>query len=377
MKRHLYEVICASNDACYDYLLDWTAYMLQHPGEVEQTAMVLKGGEGVGKGIFARYLLKIMGPYGLHLSNAEHLHGRYNVHLQNCILLFSDEAYYPGDKAFEGMLRAMITEERLPVEPKYQNLFEAINCLHLLISSNNLWVVPMATDARQFCVLKVLDLRKGDPAYWDALWYELKHGGPEAMFGELLERDLSLFNIRDVTDTPEGRRQKRLSLPPAKKYWMATLDRGYPFRPAFNVPSLRQWRPFWTFQWIWRGLMQWCDEQKIYSRPSETELGLMLKELYGESTRPSAWHPFDVIDKVLSRSHGNPSESHQAQLPLGETEEPIVPPDRLPDDPLGSIVMGHRKRGYCMGPLDAAREAFDRVYGPIDTPWQHDGGDED
>jgi hypothetical protein len=33
------------------------------------------------------------------------------------------------------------------------------------------------------------------------------------------------------------------------------------------------------------------------------------------------------------------------------------------------------QRGYHVGPLDAAREAFDRVLGPLDTPWQHDTDD--
>ncbi|HEY1433473.1 MAG TPA: primase-helicase family protein [Stellaceae bacterium] len=378
LKHHIRYVICRDNDAWYDYLMDWLAHMLQYPAQVGETAVVLQGGEGVGKGILARYLLKIVGPYGLHLSNAQQLHGRYNLHLQNCIFLFSDEAYYPGDKSFEGMLRAMITEERLPVEPKFQNLFETINCLHFLISSNNQWVVPMATDARRFFVLRVLDLHpRDDTDYWDPLWYELDHGGPEAMLGELLDRNISHFNVRDVPDTPEGRVQKRYSLSTVKKYWMAALEREYPYRPAYNVPSVRQWHPFWPTQWIWKGLQQWCDDQKIYSRPNETDLGQMLTELYGGSKRPREWHPFDVNDRVLP-GRGHQPESHQDWLRFNdEREEPTVPPDRLPDDPLGYVVMGHQKRGYHVGPIDAAREAFDRVYGPIDTPWQHDTDDED
>jgi hypothetical protein len=376
MKHHIHYVICSGNDACYDYLMNWMAHMLQNPAQVGETAVVLKGGEGVGKGILARYLLKIVGPYGLHLSDAQQLHGKYNAHLQNCILLFSDEAYYPGDKSFEGMLRAMITEQRLPVEPKYQNLFETINCLHFLIGSNNQWVVPMATDARRFFVLRVLDLHPCDDTdYWDPLWYELDHGGPQAMLGELLERDISRFNIRDVPDTPEGRLQKRYSLSTTKKFWMAVLEREYPFRPAYNVPCVRQWHEFWPTNWIWRGLQQWCDDQRIYSRPSETDLCEMLKELYGKSQRPREWHPFDVNDRVLpGRSHQ--PDSHQDWLKLDE-EEPIVRPDRLADDPLGYVVMGQQKRGYRVGPIDAARETFDRVYGPIDTPWQHDTEDVD
>jgi hypothetical protein len=249
MRQHLYRVICSGNDVWFEYVMNWLAYMVQHPGEVGHTAIVLRGGEGVGKGFLAQYLLRIFGPHGLHLHNSAHLHGRYNIHLQHCIFLFSDEAYYPGDKAMEGVIRALITEERLPVEAKYQNLFETNNCVHLLISSNNEWVVPMATDARRFFVLDVPDTRKGDTAYWGALGYELEHGGPAAMLGELLRRNIKFFNPREVPDTRASREQKRLSLDTVKQFLMAALDRGYPYRPRHDVPSLRVWQPFYTTEW--------------------------------------------------------------------------------------------------------------------------------
>ena len=319
MRRHLIEVICSGNHQWFDYLMDWMALMFQRPGEVGQTAVVLKGGEGVGKGILARYLLKIFGPYGLHLSSAQQLHGHYNVHLQNCIFLFSDEAYYPGDKSFEGMLRAMITEQRLPIEPKYQNLFETINCLHFLISSNNQWVVPMAIDARRFFVLLVSALHKGDKAYWDPLWYELEHGGPSAMLGELLERDISCFDVRAVPDTPEGRLQKRLSLKTVEEYWMAALERGYPYRPSYNVPSVRQWREFWSTEWLWRGYQQWCDDAKRWQRQSREDFGVMLTGLYGKPGRPREWHPSYETEKVLPGGRGHQPVSHQDWLQLDES----------------------------------------------------------
>ena len=155
------------------------------------------------------------------------------MHLQNCILLVWDEAYWPGDKQMEGVLRALITEVRLPVEVKYQNLFETHNCVHVLIFSNNDWVVPMATDARRFFVLDVPDTHSGDSAYWDALGYELEHGGPAAMLGELpYDCNIKYFNPRQVPDTPAGREQKRLTLDTIRSYLIVVLDRGYVYQPS-------------------------------------------------------------------------------------------------------------------------------------------------
>jgi hypothetical protein len=179
---HVFHVICSGNPVWYDYLLNWLAHMVQRPGEPGQVAVVLRGGEGIGKSLFGSYPLIIFGRHALHLTNSEHLQGRYNLHLQSCVFLFADEALWAGDKSFEGTLRGMITEERLPVEPKYQNLYETNNCLHPLISSNNDFAAPMATDARRFYVLDVPDTRKDDKVYFDALVNERdRQNGPAAL----------------------------------------------------------------------------------------------------------------------------------------------------------------------------------------------------
>jgi hypothetical protein len=44
--------------------------------------------------------------------------------------------------------------------------------------------------------------------------------------------------------------------------------------------------------------------------------------------------------------------------------------DQLPDDPGRLVVCKRHVRAYQVGELDEARDAFDRVKGPLDTPWQ-------
>ena len=61
MRRHLHDVICSGNDEWFEFRMNWLAYMVQHPGEVGHSAVVLRSGEGVGKGFFAQYLMKILG----------------------------------------------------------------------------------------------------------------------------------------------------------------------------------------------------------------------------------------------------------------------------------------------------------------------------
>ena len=370
MRRHLYEVICSGNEEWFEFLINWLAYMVQHPGEVGHIAVVLRGGEGVGKGFFANYLMRILGPHALHLRNAEHIYGKYNLHLQNCILLLSDEAYWPGDKQMEGVLRALITEERLPVEGKYQNLFETHNCVHVLIFSNNDWVVPMATDARRFFVLDVPDTHRGDTAYWDALGYELEHGGPAAMLGELLlDRNIKYFNPRVAPDTPASREQRLLSLDTIKQYLLTALDRGYVYQPEHRVASMLQWHPFTTRELWWNGYIQWCDRNHRYQRQSREQLFAVLKTMFQEG-RPEAWSPTHELKHADPGRHRQDDNTHQNWLTMNDTGEPIVDADRLPDDPAGAIVCQKRMRGFHTLSLEDAQDRFDACWGPLDTPWQ-------
>ena len=120
MRQHIREVICAGEREYYAYLINWAARMVQFPAEPGEVAVVMRGEEGVGKGILARYLIRCLGQHGIHVSSAEHLVGNFNAHLRGAIFLFADEAFFAGDKKHEGRLKALITDSFFTVEGKYR-----------------------------------------------------------------------------------------------------------------------------------------------------------------------------------------------------------------------------------------------------------------
>jgi phage/plasmid-associated DNA primase len=226
MKGHILEVLCSESAEYFDYMINWLARAVQKPGEAGEVALVLRGARGAGKGIFARTFGALFGQHFLHLSNARHLTGNFNAHLRDACVVFADEAFYAGDKQHEGQLKSLVTEPTLMIEAKYANAVAVRNCLHLIVASNEDWVVPAGTDERRFFVLNVSPIKQTDYSYFAALEEELKKGGLAAMLHELLHRDISRFNVRSVPQTAGLSDQKIRSLRGFEAWWHEILQEG-------------------------------------------------------------------------------------------------------------------------------------------------------
>ena len=142
LDEHLRSVICSGQEDHYEWLIGWLAYCVQHSGRQAEVAVVLRGLKGTGKGMVGQMLIRIFRDHHLHITNGKHLVGNFNAHLLDALFLFLDEAYWAGDKQGEGVLKALITERTLMIEPKGVDSFQMPNRLKILMASNNDWVVP-------------------------------------------------------------------------------------------------------------------------------------------------------------------------------------------------------------------------------------------
>lgn len=226
MRKHIFEVICDKNDPVYQYLMGWMAMMIQHPGKQGEVAVVLQGGRGTGKGKFGNALCRIMGQHACHVTNGRHVTGNFNAHLEDCIFLFADEAFWAGDKQAENVLKGLITEPTISIERKGVDLKTVPNMLHVLMASNSDWVVPAGMDERRYCVLKVSNCYAQNHNYFADLTHEIDNGGLEAMLYYLQQLDITAFNVREVPNTAGLVEQKIQSLDPVLSWWYQKLQDG-------------------------------------------------------------------------------------------------------------------------------------------------------
>ncbi len=227
IKRVVREVIADGDEECASYIMRWSAWMVQNPGAPAEVACVFLGRKGTGKSTYAQeVLMRIAGRHGRMMSRD--LAGRFNGPLRDCVFLFADEAFWAGNKMNEGHLKAMITARALQYEFKGVDVQQGRNYLHLMIASNESWVVPASIDERRFAVFRVSDDRIGDVPFWTAVYDEIERdGGVSGFFAYLLDMDLGDWHPRyEIPKTEALATQKVASMGTVGQWLFKLLQSG-------------------------------------------------------------------------------------------------------------------------------------------------------
>ena len=280
---HLLHVLCKGNRTYYDYLIRWMANAIQNPHLPGQVAVVLRGGQGTGKGTFGNAFGKLFGTHYKYVSNPKHVTGQFNAVLTDCVFLFADECFAANDKVAESALKALITEPFIRTEQKGVDNMEGRNCTHLCMATNSNWAISADLDDRRFFVLEVDDAQQTNAKYFGALNEQLENGGYEALMHHLLHLNLEGFNVRNCPKTAELRRQQEQSMSPTQAFILNILEDGR------LLPEHAGWRDY--------GLKEALVERfrsqfpRLDKDPART-LGIALSKLGAVATelgRPESW----------------------------------------------------------------------------------------
>jgi hypothetical protein len=227
LENYLREVICASDDASYEYLISFMAHMVQVPEEKPGVMIVLLGGQGTGKGVFFQLLNAIWPITTLLVSDSDQVVGRFNAALERSFAICMDEALFAGDKKAMDRLKSTVTEPLLRVEQKYQPT-RVIDSVHrFFAASNHDHFAQVDRDDSRFLFLRVSDIHKQDTHYFAQVVNAIND--PQilrALLWDLEHIDLSSFNVRVRPKTPEHTNQKLKSLAGFDRFWYEILING-------------------------------------------------------------------------------------------------------------------------------------------------------
>ena len=222
----LLEIICCSNRAVYEYLINFLAHALQKPEQKPGVMITLLGGQGVGKGTLMTIIELIWSATTYKTNRIKDVTGDFNSPLEGSYWVLLDEAQFAGDRQASEALKSVVTERTVSINPKNQPQ-RVIPSLHRILSATNqIHVGNRDFDDRRDLTLKVSDRRKGDHAYWrelnDAIPLEIC-----AFMHEIQHRDLSHFVVFNKPNTNELTNQKINSLSPDETWWLECLQDGH------------------------------------------------------------------------------------------------------------------------------------------------------
>ena len=235
--QHVWENICERRKDLYDYVIAWMAHAVQFPAQLPGTSLVLRGGMGVGKGVFATEFGALFGPHFRVVTSARQFLGNFNSHLADSIVVFADEAFWAGDKAHEGALKSLVTSDSRLLEKKGKDIISIRSYTRLIMAGNEDWLAPAGMRERRFLVLDVGDKHQQDTAYFDAILQQQRNGGREALLHYLLQVPLRGFDLRNLPHTYATQETQLHSLPLVGEFFFNMLAEGT------NTCGERKWLP--------------------------------------------------------------------------------------------------------------------------------------
>lgn len=239
-KSHIKNEMCNGNLLHYVWILDWMADVIQDPRNPKGAAVILSGEEGTGKGTFAHLFGELFGIHYKHVTDEDHLIGKFNGHLQDSMLVFADEVTYGGNKKTAGKLKALVTEPFLMTEFKNVNAYRSANYIRLIVASNEEWFVPAGPQSRRWFVLKMSSSYANDANHFHKMREQMKNGGYQAMMTELANRDIT-SNLRWAPETETLNEQRAIlsTNDPVIEWWTGCLENEY----INGIEGFTDWEP--------------------------------------------------------------------------------------------------------------------------------------
>lgn len=224
--EHALKNVCNGDKQLFHWLMGYFAHMIQRPWEKPLTALVFKGGKGVGKNALVERVGALLGSHFLVADDDRYLLGNFNSHLESNLCFVLDEAAWAGDKRAEGRLKGLITGAQHNIERKGKEPYAIDNLTRVMILGNEEWLVPASQDERRFAVFNVGEGRKQDRAFFEAMRVGMEQGGYEHLLRFLLDFDLSSVDVNDAPNTQALVEQKLAGLPPLPQWWFDCVHSG-------------------------------------------------------------------------------------------------------------------------------------------------------
>ena len=198
------EVICDNEKQVYEYVINWISFIVQHPGNKTEVALVLKGLQGIGKNRFTDVLSEMLSGYSAkNITDISELTGQFNSIVEGKILIVLNELKNCGDDRLANFnsLKSIITDDSIRINEKLVPRRDAENVANFIFVSNNSFPVKIENGDRRYVVLSCNGVHKGDYNYFEQLCASFDEEFYSNLLTFFIKRDLTKFQIRNIPMT--------------------------------------------------------------------------------------------------------------------------------------------------------------------------------
>lgn len=259
--EHTRDNVCGADAKLFTWLMGYFAHMIQKPFERPLTTLVFRGSKGVGKNVLIDRVGKLLGSgHFLTAHDSRYLTSNFNGHLDSCLMLVLDEAFWSGDKSAESKLKGLTTAPEIMIERKGKEPFMVDNLVRLVVVGNEDWLVPASADERRYAVFDVGDGKKQHREYFRQMCVLMDtKGGAEVLMHYLKNFDLKTVDVNDAPNTKGLQDQKTDSLGPFDQFWLQCLTKG----KIVNRDFVNDWEPEICKDQLRRAFDAYCKERGI------------------------------------------------------------------------------------------------------------------
>lgn len=200
---YLVKVNCNHNEDLYEYFMNYLAHAIQKPWEIPMTAIVIRGAQGSGKGNLISNTILALSENSKYIEDIEQLVGQFNGHMADAFFVLADEVSFGGNKKEANKLKTFISEKTRTINDKMKTAYKVDAYSRTFILSNNDFIVNVESTDRRYIICEASDELANEEG---RKWFEeynkwLHNGGFNAIMYDLLHRDISDFNPRNIVKT--------------------------------------------------------------------------------------------------------------------------------------------------------------------------------
>jgi len=275
-RAHLHDIICRGDEEAFTWVMNWIAALVQLPGRHAWVALVLMGGQGIGKGHLANNMIgRLFGSQQyIHILGSGQLTADHNEHLSGKVYIYADESTWGGDPRAAAKIKGLVTEDSIPIHRKFLKMVDEPSMLHIAIASNNEWPIPIESGDRRFTILAVSEEKKQDQSYFGQLLLELANGGRAALLADLLSYKVDDNMLRTPYNTAAKAQVAVQSMKAIEHWWFEILERGTIFDDLWPTQILKR-----DLHSNYLAFLDRHHKQSKERRSTETEMGKFLKRV--------------------------------------------------------------------------------------------------